>query len=144
MPLHIIYVLSSLPNLKLSVSEVVEEKQYSMCEVGLLFGHKLSHLKFEIHVVVRLSQWRLQTRCQNINSSQNFLTNFRRLVNIGPMDCTSSSYRSFPWVRGERSVWPLKQERIFMISSVSRLFSSCTTHGIKHTHTLRNAGCVCV
>ena len=40
-----------------------------MCELGLLFGHKLSHLKFEIHVVMHLSQRRLQTRCQNINSS---------------------------------------------------------------------------
>jgi carbon monoxide dehydrogenase subunit G len=29
----------------------------------------LSHLKFEIHVVMHLSQRRLQTRCQNINSS---------------------------------------------------------------------------
>ena len=40
-----------------------------MCELSLLFGHKLSHLKFEIHVVMHLSQRRLQTRCQNINSS---------------------------------------------------------------------------
>ena len=40
-----------------------------MCELGLLFGHKLSYLKFEIHVVKHLSQERLQTRCQNINSS---------------------------------------------------------------------------
>ena len=36
-----------------------------MFEVGLLFGHKLSHLKFEIYVVMHLSQRRLQTR-QNI------------------------------------------------------------------------------
>ena len=28
---------------------------------------KLNHLKFEIHVVMHLSQRRLQTRCQNIN-----------------------------------------------------------------------------
>ena len=40
-----------------------------MCELGLLFGHKLNHLKFEIHVVMHLSQRRLQMRCQNINSS---------------------------------------------------------------------------
>ena len=40
-----------------------------MCELSLLFGHKLSHLKFEIHVVMHLSQRRLQTRCQNTNSS---------------------------------------------------------------------------
>ena len=32
-----------------------------MCELGQLFGHKLSHVKFEIHVVMHLSQWRLQT-----------------------------------------------------------------------------------
>ena len=38
-----------------------------MCELSLLFGHKL--LKFEIHVVMHLSQRRLQTRCQNTNSS---------------------------------------------------------------------------
>ena len=44
-------------------------KHYSMCELRLLFGHTLSHLKFEIHVVMRLSQRRLQTCCQNINSS---------------------------------------------------------------------------
>ena len=40
-----------------------------MCELSLLFGHKLSHLKFEIHVVMHLSQRRLQTRCQNTNWS---------------------------------------------------------------------------
>ena len=43
-----------------------------MIELGLLFGNKLlakNHLKFEIHVVMHLSQRRLQTRCQNINSS---------------------------------------------------------------------------
>ena len=45
-----------------------------MCEVDLLFGHRLSHLKFEIHVVMHLSQRRLQTCCQNINlSSSNVL-----------------------------------------------------------------------
>ena len=37
--------------------------------LGLLFGHKLSHLKFEIQVVMHLSQQTLQRRCQNINSS---------------------------------------------------------------------------
>ena len=40
-----------------------------MCELGLLFGDKLSHLKFEIHVVMHLSQQSVQTRCQNSNSS---------------------------------------------------------------------------
>ena len=40
-----------------------------MCEYAILFGHKLSHLKFEIHVVMHLSHRRLQRRCQNINSS---------------------------------------------------------------------------
>ena len=63
---HIIYVLSFVcRKLRLSVSEV--EKCYSMHELGLLFDHKLSQLKSEIHVVMHLSQWRLQTRCQNIN-----------------------------------------------------------------------------
>ena len=38
-----------------------------MCELGLLFGHTLSRLSFEIHVVMHLSQRRLQMRCQNIN-----------------------------------------------------------------------------
>ena len=40
-----------------------------MCDLGILFGHKLSQLKLEIHVVKYLSQRqrRLQTRCQNIN-----------------------------------------------------------------------------
>ena len=33
----------------------------------ILFGHKLSHSKFEIHV--HLSHRRLQTHCQNIKSS---------------------------------------------------------------------------
>ena len=42
-----------------------------MCELGQLFGHKLSHLKFEIHV--HLSHRRLQTRFQNINSDSNAL-----------------------------------------------------------------------
>ena len=37
-----------------------------MCELGLLFGRKKSHLKFEIHVVMHLSQRR--PPCQNINS----------------------------------------------------------------------------
>ena len=36
---------------------------------AILFGHTLSHLKFEIHVVMDLSQGRLQTPFQNINSS---------------------------------------------------------------------------
>jgi hypothetical protein len=36
---------------------------------AILFGHKLSHLKFEIHVVMHLSHRRLQRRCQNINLS---------------------------------------------------------------------------
>ena len=36
-----------------------------MCELGLLFGDKLSHFKFEIHVVMHLSQRSVQTRCQN-------------------------------------------------------------------------------
>jgi hypothetical protein len=40
-----------------------------MCELGQLFGHYLSHLKFEIHVVMHLSQRRQQAHCQNINSS---------------------------------------------------------------------------
>ena len=31
--------------------------------------YKLSHLKFEIHVAMHMSHRRLQTRCQNINSS---------------------------------------------------------------------------
>ena len=35
----------------------------------MLLGHKLSHLNFEIHVVMHLSHRRLQTCCQNINSS---------------------------------------------------------------------------
>ena len=71
---HIIYVLSFVcRKLRLSVSEV--EKCYSMHELGLLFDHKLSQLKSEIHVVMHLSQWRLQTRCQNIiSSSSNALT----------------------------------------------------------------------
>ena len=30
-----------------------------MCALGLLFGHKLSILNFEIHVVMHLSQRRL-------------------------------------------------------------------------------------
>ena len=37
--------------------------------MAILFGHKLSHLNFEIHVVMHLSHRRLQTSCQNINSS---------------------------------------------------------------------------
>ena len=38
-----------------------------MCKLGLLFGHK--HLKFEIIVVMHLSQRRQQMCCHNINSS---------------------------------------------------------------------------
>ena len=59
---HIIYsVKFSLPKLtrRLSVSEVVEENAIPMCELGLLFAHKLSHVKFEIHASV--SAERLQT-----------------------------------------------------------------------------------
>ena len=36
---------------------------------AILFGHKISHLKFEIHVVMHLSHRRLQMCCQNINLS---------------------------------------------------------------------------
>ena len=39
----------------------------------------LIHLKFEIHVVMHLSQWRLQTRCQNINFNALALKWDRRL-----------------------------------------------------------------
>ena len=39
------------------------------CELSLLFGHTLRHLQFETHVVMHLSQWRLQKHCQNINLS---------------------------------------------------------------------------
>ena len=38
-----------------------------MCELGHIIGNKLSHLQFEMHV--HLSHRRLQTRCQNIHSS---------------------------------------------------------------------------
>ena len=49
-------------------------KRYSMYELILLFGHKLSHLKFEIHVVImHLSQRRLKICCPNSNSSSNAL-----------------------------------------------------------------------
>ena len=50
-----------------SVFEVVEENLIPCVNQAVLFGHKLSHLKFEIHV--HLSHRRLQTRCQNINLS---------------------------------------------------------------------------
>ena len=50
----------------------IEVERYSMFELGLLFGHKLSHLKYEIHAVMHLSQQRLQTRSQNINSSSSY------------------------------------------------------------------------
>ena len=43
-----------------------------MCELGLLFGHKLSPSKFEIHVVIDLSWQRMQTRSQNIYSYLHF------------------------------------------------------------------------
>ena len=54
-----------------------------MCELGLLFGHKLSHLKFEIHVVMHLSQRRLQTRCQNINLSNSNALNIALMAGDG-------------------------------------------------------------
>ena len=42
-----------------------------MCELGLLFGHYLSHLKFEIPVVMHLSQLRLQTHVKISTSNIN-------------------------------------------------------------------------
>ena len=45
-----------------TVSEVVEENVTPCVNKAVLFGHKLIHLKFEIHVVMHLSQGRLQTR----------------------------------------------------------------------------------
>lgn len=45
---------------------------------------------------------------------------------------TSSSYTSLPWVSGDRAVSPLKQERMRLISAVSRLFNSCWNHQFQH------------
>ena len=47
----------------------MEENLIPCVNWAILFGHKLSHLKFEIHVIMHLFHQRLQTRCQNINSS---------------------------------------------------------------------------
>ena len=44
-----------------TVSEVVEENVTPCVNKAVLFGHKLIHLKFEIHVVMHLSQQRLHT-----------------------------------------------------------------------------------
>ena len=40
-----------------------------LLSVSEVFGHRLSHLKLEFHVVMHLSQRRLQMRCENINLS---------------------------------------------------------------------------
>ena len=67
--LHIICVKFSLPQFTWwRVSEVVEENAIQ-CVNWAYYLAISSHLKFEIHVVMHLSQWRLQTLCQNINSS---------------------------------------------------------------------------
>ena len=47
----------------------MEENAIPCVNQAILFGNKLSHLQFKIHVVMHLSHRRLQTRCQNINSS---------------------------------------------------------------------------
>ena len=57
-------------------------KCYPMFELSLIFGHKLSHSKFEIHVVMHLPQRRLQTRCQNVNSSGS-----NELMAVGGAQC---------------------------------------------------------
>lgn len=59
---------------------------------------------------------------------------------------TSSSYTSLPWVSGDSAVSPLKQERIRLISAVSRLFNSCWKHQLQHMDRnglSRSCACVC-
>ena len=47
----------------------MEENAIPCVNQAILFGHKLSHWKFEIHVVNGHAHRRLQTQRQNINSS---------------------------------------------------------------------------
>ena len=77
-----------------------------MCELGLLFGHKLSHLKFEIHVDMHLSQRRLQTRCRNTNSSSQMRWILKGMAGgtlIGLLHVTTYSR----FVSGLRDIYPL-------------------------------------
>lgn len=55
---------------------------------------------------------------------------YKKSLRVGQHFCngfkhTSSSYTSLPWVSGDSAVSPLKQERMRLISAVSRLFNSC-------------------
>lgn len=55
-----------------------------------------------------------------------------RVPNCSGSKHTSSSYTSLPWVSGDIAVSPLKQERIRLISAVSRLFNSYWKHQFQH------------
>ena len=90
---YIIYVLSSLcRNVQLSVSEVVEENAIPCVNQAYYYYY---YLKFEIHVVMHLSQRRLQTHCQNINSSTSMRWLFKGMGAgsfIGLLDVTPKTH----------------------------------------------------
>lgn len=77
---------------------------------------------------------------------------YKKSIHVRAHNCsgfkhTSSSYTSLPWVSGDSAVSPLKQERIRLISAVSRLFNSYWKHQFQHmerTGLLHTCVCVCV
>lgn len=76
---------------------------------------------------------------------------YKKSLRVGQHFCngfkhTSSSYTSLPWVSGDSAVSPLKQERMRLISAVSRLFNSCWKRQLQHVHRngLSHPLCMCV
>lgn len=75
-------------------------------------------------------------RSNTYKKRQNIRT-YKKPLRVGQHFCngfkhTSSSYTSLPWVRGDSAVSPLKQERMRLISAVSRLFNSCRKRQLQH------------
>ena len=85
---HIIHVLSCLcRNLHdKSVFWKLEKKTLFHVLLGLLFRHKLSHFKFEIHVVMHLSQ--RYCKRQNINLSSQMRWLLKGMVELPLVYCT--------------------------------------------------------
>lgn len=79
------------------------------------------------------------------------ITIYKKSLRVGQHFCngfehTSSSYTSLPWVSGDSAVSPLKQERMRLISAVSRLFNSCWKRQLQHMRRngLSHPLCICV
>ena len=76
-----------------------------MCELGLLFGHKLSHFKFEIHVVMHPSQRRLQTSKYQLASSNALALEMKDGTLIGLLHVTPKTTH-FRFASRARVIYP--------------------------------------